>query len=232
MGGKKKNKNKMTAQPPNTIVVNPVQLHNGQITIDFVSKDLLDRALAENKELKDELSRYKNENTILIGERDRMSMTIKELQEENEKLRKELAEVKAELSGIKKELAELKNDKVKTQLLAAAIEILEREKIKETISKEVWKKLKKPRNESAHYLYEDNEDELTESEKLERYKLFKDVYEKHKGLLTLDRWDNENNNKIISMLISKIDEKLNGINIDETSKSYIESKEDYWIGCF
>lgn len=224
-------------EDPNTLTVT--------IPIHAVPTELYNKIVRENETLRREISRYRMENTSLISERDRMSLTIKELQEENEKLRKELSDIKEKVqkleidlsdekiktNKLESDMAELKNNKIKNQLLAAAVEILEKEEVKKTIDPLVWKRLKKPRNESAHYLYESADDKLTEDEKLERYKLFRDVYEKHKDLLILDRKNTDSNNTLINMLITVIDKKLHGSYIDETSDSYTDSKEYYWTGC-
>lgn len=116
-------------QKSHAIVPNVSHTVTLAIPISVVPIEDYNNLLRENKELRDELSRYKSENISLKATIDGLHLTIKELQEENERLKRELAEIKEELEKHKKQISYLMNDKVQNLLLGATVDIIKEENL-------------------------------------------------------------------------------------------------------
>lgn len=215
-------------QKSHAIVPNVSHTVTLAIPISVVPIEDYNNLLRENKELRDELSRYKSENISLKATIDGLHLTIKELQEENERLKRELAEIKEELEKHKKQISYLMNDKVQNLLLGATVDIIKEENLQDLF--DTWEDFKDSRNELSHYLYRKPKNKpYPLVAKYEQYELFIRAYENNKELLILDELDPDNNTKLVELLISKIRSIIADKSIDKTTPTYKRTEKRWCL---
>lgn len=168
----KNNKNKIIPKNTQTIKEDTTIIENSTLppavkfsieyqNLEYINKEHYNNLIKENKDLKDQLKQITDDYLTELKNKDK---TIEELKRENEELKKELDKVKNDISFIKDKMAKRELNELFNKFKRAIQDINRIKELEKNIKdKRIAQKLKELRNDrniTAHYLYDDDDDEI------------------------------------------------------------------------